>query len=395
MTFSPKPRWPRLQILDMKLRRFEGNSIVSPNGRNWIMLLAVALLAGGLNRVEAANQEPEPSYQGHSLYEWLCTYEAIDRSYPLRDRGFPFMMTALQEDLKSSTSAVRQIGSNAIPSLLAWIQYEDTWPRTNYLSRSNKVESALHRAQLAVVGFDLLGAEARAACPVLGRLASDPDKAGARERAMEALIKIGPEALPELVSILTNTIAPRREKAAEAIGGFGTNALAALPVLLRCTVDKDEKVVISAAVALSELPSRHDVVLPALTNVLNEPRLSVRWGGVRALSWHTPRPEVAVPALSHALSDPNPDVRCLAINVLSDLRPQRESVLLVLTSVMKDPNPSVRKRVIGALSGINPRPEAVQNLIANAMNDSHLEVRQAATNALKRASGELPPWFGP
>lgn len=342
----------------MKLRRLLGDLIVSPNDRKWIMLLAVALLAGGWIRVEAANQEPEPSYQGHSLYEWLCTYEAIDRSYPLRDRGFPFMMAALQEDLQSPTSAVRQIGSNAIPSLLAWIQYEDLWPRTNYLSGSNTVDSALHRAQLAVVGFDLLGAEARAACPVLGRLASDPDKAGAGERAMAALIKIGPEALPELVSILTNTIAPRREKAAEAIGGFGTNALPALPVLLRCTNDEDEKVVISAAVALSELPLRHDAVLPALTNVLNDPRLSVRWGFVRTLAWHTPRPEVAAPALSHALSDPNPAVRCQAISMLSDLRPHPESVQLVLTDAMKEPN---------------------------------LEVRRAATNALSRASSMLPP----
>lgn len=359
--------------------------------RKWIILLAAVFMAGGLIRAVAANQELEPSFKGKSLYEWLCHYEAVDRSFPLRGRHFT--KVALEEALREPTAAVRQIGTNAIPSLLAWIEHNPPPPTTNRLLPSGTMYGISDQAHLAVLAFDILGKEARSACPALGRLASDPRKEEVAECALEALINTGADAVPELVSILTNTNAPRREKAAEAIGRFDTNGLPAVPVLLRCVSDNDVSVAASAAVALSELPARQDVVLPALTNVLNDQRFMVRWGFVRMLSRHSPRPEVIVPALSHALRDPSPSIRWQAIIVISELRPRPESVLPILTNAVSDPNPDVRALVIGTLSIVSPRPESVQLLITNALNDPNPDVRRAATNAITGRDDTLQSWL--
>jgi hypothetical protein len=275
------------------------------NWRKCVILLAAGFLAGGAVWVKAANQIREPSYKGYSLYEWLCDYEAIDRSYPLRDRVLT--QGALEGALREPTAAIRQIGTNAIPSLLAWIENGPSLSRIHDLNASER--EALHRAQLAVIGFELLGAEGRSACPALGRLASDPRKEDVAEPALDALVNIGGDAVPELVSILTNTNAPWRFKAAKVAGSFGTNSLAALPALLRCVKDSDEMVASFAAVALTELPARPEVVLPTLTNVLNDPRPSVRGSFVRLLSEHSPRPELVVPALGYALRDSEPEIR--------------------------------------------------------------------------------------
>ncbi len=66
------------------------------------------------------------------------------------------------------------------PSLLAWIEYDPHRPNINRLLLSGTTYYATDRAYLAVVGFRVLGAEARSACLALGRLASDPE--GKRSR---------------------------------------------------------------------------------------------------------------------------------------------------------------------------------------------------------------------
>ncbi len=322
------------------------------NRRKWVVLVA-GFLATGSVWVGAANQEPEPSYKGYSLYEWLTSYMDVDLSFPLRDRVIPALRAAAEEAMREPATAVRKMGTNAIPSLLAWIEYDPAPPNINRLLLSGTTYYATDRAYLAVVGFRFLGAEARSACLALGRLASDPRRQEVAERALDALANIGGDAVPQLVSILMNTNAPWRFKAAKVAGSFGTNSLAALPALLRCVKDPDEMVATFAAVALTELPARPEVVLPTLTNVLNDPRPSVRGGFVSVLSEHSPRPELAVPALIYALRDSEPEIRRDAVMALFDLQPRPDSILPILTNTVSDPSPDVRRSVIGAspLSG--------------------------------------------
>lgn len=299
-------------------------------------LIFVSLLLG-------SGLSGEPSYRGHSLYEWLSTYDSLDRSTPLRDRVRGWGSDGLNE----ATAAVRQIGTNAIPSLLMWISHEPSLLRTNVQGVLSEAE-ARYLPHLAVVGFALLGGEARQALPALSLLAND-SRTNVAEFATEAIIKIGPAALSELISILTNTASPRRRAAAEAIANF-TNASPALPVLLQSVNDQDEMVSVFAAVALAKVPSQEALVLPALTNIFHDSRFMVRWGLLYTLAWHKPREQVMVNVLALALNDPSSDMRTKAIHIFSDFAKKPEVLLPAITNALNDINPEVRRAATNALA---------------------------------------------
>ena len=299
--------------------------------------LLVSLLVG-------AGLSGEPSYRGHSLYEWLSTYDSLDRSTPLRDRVLGWNTNGLNE----AAAAVRQIGTNAIPSLLVWISNEPSSLRTNALQRVLSEDEARYLPRLAVFGFGLLRGEARQALPALARLANDSET-NVAEHATQALIRIGPDALSELVSIMTNTASPRRPAVAEAIANL-TNASPALPVLLQSVHDQDEMISVFAAVALVKVPSREALVLPALTNIFHDSRFMVRWGLLRTLAWQKPQEQVMVNVLALALNDPISDMRTEALHVFSDLARKPEVLLPAITNALSDPNPEVRRAATNALA---------------------------------------------
>src|SRR5437762_2441235 len=71
--------------------------------RKYGLLLGVALVAVGV--VVVLSRSGEPAYGGRRLSEWVDGYAT---RYPNSE----------------SDEAIRQIGTNAIPYLLKWIQYE-------------------------------------------------------------------------------------------------------------------------------------------------------------------------------------------------------------------------------------------------------------------------------
>ena len=108
--------------------------------------------------------EREPSYQGKSLSEWLFLYVA--------QNGQDTPQAA------SATVAVQGIGTNALPFLLEWLEYEPSVftiqsyrvlggvfkTRTHCWSANRKVILA----GAASEAFEALGPEARAAIPGSG-----------------------------------------------------------------------------------------------------------------------------------------------------------------------------------------------------------------------------------
>ena len=68
-----------------------------------------------------------------------------------------------------------------------------------------------------------------------------------------------------------------RKLAAKSIGRFGTNAVAAVPVLIGCLADRDLKVAEEAAAALGTLRMEPEIAVPALANcALKSPNDDVR-----------------------------------------------------------------------------------------------------------------------
>jgi hypothetical protein len=106
-----------------------------------------------------------------------------------------------QAESLAAVDAIRHIGTNALPVLIRWIQYEPgwkdsvgrkilTWP---LLGKNHDVQRLIwnmteYRALTAVNGFRILGSEANPALPELQRLADNPKAPETAIRATQCLI---------------------------------------------------------------------------------------------------------------------------------------------------------------------------------------------------------------
>jgi len=124
-------------------------------------------------------REREPEYNGIPLSKWLERCGSTNQAESL-----------------AAVAAIRHIGTNALPFLIRWIQYEPGWKDTlgrkilgwPVLGGRRDVQKLIwnmtqYRAITAVNGFRILGSEANPALPELQRLA---DNAKAPETAIRA-----------------------------------------------------------------------------------------------------------------------------------------------------------------------------------------------------------------
>jgi hypothetical protein len=115
-----------------------------------------------------------PSYAGRTLEQWVVDFEALD----------PAVGT-------QAITAVRSIGTNALPALTCWMAHRDSnrarWFRQLLQSRESAFPWSLHHAvwsrsaqgyeYRALLGFKALGPEARPALPFLEGLIRENDPA--------------------------------------------------------------------------------------------------------------------------------------------------------------------------------------------------------------------------
>jgi hypothetical protein len=156
----------------MKRRRL----FIIISASTFAIILAVILWPG----------EREPQYNGIPLSKWLARY--VDNK-------------------PQSAEAIKHIGTNALPFLLRWIQFETPGWRTSLnhlgarLPSSVQKTRALHwllddgaqrRAELAVEAFWALGPKANPASDELLRLAltENPRAPNTQRRATEALMNM-------------------------------------------------------------------------------------------------------------------------------------------------------------------------------------------------------------
>ena len=103
---------------------------------------------------------------------------------------------------------------------------------------------------------------------------------------------------------------------------MGTNALSAVPALVTCLADEDDALAIQAATALRCLRLRPDLVLPALTGRLQDPRPNIRITAAETLGSFGEPARLAVRPLMLLLHDPESDVREAATNALLEIAPE-------------------------------------------------------------------------
>lgn len=266
--------------------------------------------------LSATAGDQEPSYNGRLLSQWLAD---IRPSYRFRlVVGDPF----------PPRDAICAMGTNAIPSLLQWISYE--WSPSDKIPRASDVPHwrwhALNPEELADTApsaFGYLGTIAHTAIPELTRLArasSNPERAS---RCAVALAGIGREAIPSLISLVTNSPPWTRWYALGQLECFARDPLVApvVPVLVGCLGDTNTYFPIEPPLERVFAAIGPAVVVPALTNALQSSSARIRRRAFVCLSEFaeenpTNVPTAIVPTVRAALRDPDYEARLMATNIL-------------------------------------------------------------------------------
>jgi hypothetical protein len=240
-----------------------------------------------------ARPEPQLVYQGKRLSEWLRLYQ----KRWAKQKGD-------SDETLQAAEAVRKIGTNALPQLIAWMRYDSPSLSKTLSAFADKLPTVFH-------------ANARIAALV-------PNATGRHQLARTGFGLLGPAASPalsELLITLTNSSAPFREEASDAIGNLGSSARPAIPALLACLQETNEVIAVAAAGTLGRLRLEPDVVVPALLQGLGSPMLNTRVSAGNALIRFGPEARSALPTLLTLLNSPAPDVRGIAEGAILAIAP--------------------------------------------------------------------------
>ncbi len=211
-----------------------------------------------------------------SLSEWLAFYE--------------------RTETRQAARAVRQIGTNGIPFLIAQLRAEDSKTKALLIQcvgqrRLNRVglSTAGQRRSLAQRGFELLGPEAK-------------------------------PAVPELIEILKNPSTCM--EAAAALTWIGDDGLFALTNAISCSSADVHRAGLGA---LRDAGAKRDVVfrtkvapvfVPPLLSVLNDSHADARAIAAETLALFDHNRAAVVAALAKLLHDPELAARCAAVSSL-------------------------------------------------------------------------------
>lgn len=160
--------------------------------RRRLLLILLGCVASITLAIVLWPREPEPQYNGVSLSTWLKRYNS-------------------SREQAEASEAIRHIGTNALPYLVKWIQYETPGWRYSVERATMKLPSAVqdnrcvqwlllnraeYRAGLAINGFEILGPEAKPAWADLYRLSNNNKSAETARRAWICMANVATHSPP-------------------------------------------------------------------------------------------------------------------------------------------------------------------------------------------------------
>jgi len=292
--------------------------------RKRLALIACGIFAVGLTWMLLVPREREPSYQGRKLSEWV---EFASQSI-WTPSGWQVSDAKLHE-IDQARSALRTIGTNALPPALKWIRYDPSPFRQRIVALAKKrfpsrvsryFTNPEHRAAQAVAVFEALGADARPAIPELTRLARTSSGEKRSYGCIDSLHYIGSEALPNILMLVTNSPPLTRWSAVSQLR-YVPNPEPAVPVLAQCLDDKDSRLADKAAETLSSIVGLC-AVTKELTNCMRSLSNQGRVRAIRAIYLAAPTPTDAANALVPYLNDADFSVREASTNALRAMAPK-------------------------------------------------------------------------
>ena len=309
--------------------------------KRWQFVLVIMFLAIAGEVAWQLLSPREPFYQGKRLSQWLQGYTAGTESPEIDE-------------------AVRNIGTNAIPTLLRALRVKGSATRKT-ISLPPLVRVDLEFVDIqnmqAQKGFEALGVEARAAVPALIEIYEQNICLSSQTGAAAALAAIGPEAksaIPSLILNTTNTSPAVRAVAVATLGEIHCEPERVVPALVQSLSDPDKEVRLFAAFSLRGFGGDARAAIPALIEALKDPFNQVRGNAAWALGEIHGQPEFAVPALVETLRDTNSLVRTRAACTLKKFGADARPAAKALVELLDDPDEQVKDSAAQALRAIDP-----------------------------------------
>jgi hypothetical protein len=152
--------------------------------RRRLFIIIFGCLAAAILVLLVWPREREPQYNGVTLSTWLVCCGSTNYA-----------------DSLAAVDAIRHIGTNALPFLIRWIQYEPGWKDSlgrkilgwPVIGNRRDVQKLIwnmtqYRANTAVNGFKILGSDANPTLPELQRMADNSKAPETAIRATQCLI---------------------------------------------------------------------------------------------------------------------------------------------------------------------------------------------------------------
>jgi len=269
------------------------------------IIVGVALFIRVATGAETTNG---PVYQGRPLTDWL------------QDFSNPGLMVeaprpGVMEKSQQARVAILEMGTNVIPALL------------NILHNKTSPESGLwfdEPRMSAGQAIALFGGQAKFALPDLVELLRTETNISYPEAV--ALGAIGPDAIPPLCPMLTNSAQLPHRGAAAAFAHicgryFGqpvlSNAMSALTYALRHEPDMEVRTEIAQTMSLVRISN----AIPAMLESLSDPNLEVREAIINALAYYDYDEKTVIAALEKVRdNDPDPTMKIIAARAIADFQ---------------------------------------------------------------------------
>jgi HEAT repeat protein len=331
------------------------------NRRRIIVIGLLLVVLGGLCWLGYRQFTPDPVYQGKRLHVWL-------EPQPSPWFNKFGLVASLSPEARE---AVRQIGTNAIPRLLAMLRTQDSSLEPRLVALAQKQHylkftyvDAAHQHAQAALAFEVLGASASNAVPALLQIFEND------------------------TSVITTQSHWTSSRAAlSSLGAIGPAAESAVPSLVRHTADTDSMIRTYACMALGKIHAQPELAVPALVLCLDDP--GSRYQALFALEQFGTDAKAAVPTLVRMLRDTyqHPGFRTSVIESLGEIHCDAQLVVPALLEYLAEP-PANQVVVATALGKFGPQASnAVPALRDLAADFRGKEMRDTAHKALKAIEG--------
>jgi HEAT repeat protein len=213
----------------------------------------------------------------------------------------------------------------------------------------------------------------------------DDNDTKVRSKAYQALVAMGKEGVPYLITAVQKGTVKGQVLAAEALGTVGPEAGAAVGALRKLLHAENDRARVAAAGALWKVTQDSEAVLETLIGGLSARDREARQAAAEALAAMGPKARAALPALHKMLTDEDRKVRKAAVLALGSIGP-KDVIRAPLSGVLKDTDGDVRVSAAVILRKIDPEAKDPVLVLVKAASD--LYQRSTAREALEKVGPE-------